>query len=206
MSEFYNSLHSNDRRPALPVNNTRTQHSVNEIMTSTTNKIEAAKQDLYEKIDVCCAQYGLYGLNVISKAISESLSRMISGINTTSTPKLVVKRPLPVVEANTQESTPDEELDENFEEEQPRARFGSAQFTNDFMSNIDKIFEACDEDSNAKAEQQMKARLLEQKQIDMLAEQARASAKQMTENDIESELNAAQNDFNLVQTENLHNV
>lgn len=205
---FTNFLDNNLRRavhnaaPAdldLPITTNRTeathaQQAAN-IMTTTTNKIEAAKNDLYEKIDVCCAQYGLYGLQVISEAISNSLSQMIHGMGRSSSQRPMYQQP---VAESYEQSQP---YQQQSSYAAPRMG-GAAAFADDFMNHIGDIFEACDKDVEQRADAQIKARLLEQKQADMIAAQQQAALKEQSEID----LAAHADDFELTAEENLHNV
>lgn len=206
-TNFLDSEQPRARRGAAPANldlpiatnhTPQMQPGAANIMASTNSKIENAKNDLYEKIDVCCAQYGLYGLQVISEAISNSLSQMIYGMNRTSS------RPAPRQQTY---SMPAESVDESTMYQQPaqpynRPAGGAAAFADDFMNHISDIFEACDKDVDQRAEAQIKARLLEQKQADMIASQQQAAANQQAEIDLATHAD----DFELTGEENLHNV
>lgn len=190
-------------RTDLTIAANRTQPAAANIMASTSNKIEQAKNDLYEKIDVCCAQYGLYGLQVISEAISDSLSQMINGMSRhASAPSRPAYVP-PTYAQSVDESASYEEAYQPVNQAYSQPRMGGvAAFTNSFMDRIGDIFEACDKDAEQRAEAQIKARLLEQKQADMIAAQQQSNIKQQAEDN----LAAHADDFELTSEENLHNV
>ena len=57
------------------------------ILEKVNTDLEAMKESLYEKIEICCAKYGLYGLELIEQSIAES----ISNIKTVVNPKKEVK-------------------------------------------------------------------------------------------------------------------
>ena len=57
------------------------------ILEKVNTDLEAIKESLYEKIEICCAKYGLYGLELIEQSIAES----ISNIKTVVNPKKEVK-------------------------------------------------------------------------------------------------------------------
>lgn len=191
-------------RTDLPIAANRTQPAAANIMASTSNKIEQAKNDLYEKIDVCCAQYGLYGLQVISEAISDSLSQMINGMSRhTSAPNRPAYVPPTYAQPVDESASYEEAYHQPVNQTYSQSRMGgAAAFTNNFMDRIGDIFEACDKDVEQRAEAQIKARLLEQKQADMLAAQQQSSIKQHAEDN----LAAHADDFELISEENLHNV
>ena len=90
MSDFYDYLNGGGRQqPSLPIANPRRpappspppKATAANLINSANSRIEQAKQALYDKIDVCCAQYGLYGLQIMEQAITQSLSVMINGGN-----------------------------------------------------------------------------------------------------------------------------
>lgn len=196
MSDFYDYLHGG--QPAsreLPVTNRRPAppspppaNPMSERMYNTAlNNIEQMKQQLCEKIDVCCAQYGLYGLKVIDKAITDSLRMMINGVQQPQMPQ--------------QYAQPAWQQNENFapagyqqpvapqQPQQPMSRdemmFGG------FVNNLDAILAECDKDVDKRAEEQMKQRLYEQKQADMMIAQNVDAARQNAQID----LSQHENDF-----------
>lgn len=64
--------------------NRRSERSTaSNMIEDTMSSIDGMKQVLYEKIDICCAQYGLYGLKVIETAITDALTNMIDGMKGT---------------------------------------------------------------------------------------------------------------------------
>ena len=83
-TDFYEYLHGGQSQPRasreLPITPQRQPQQAQQMFNSAMSNIEQVKRQLCEKIDVCCAQYGLYGLKVIDKAIAESLRAMINGV------------------------------------------------------------------------------------------------------------------------------
>jgi hypothetical protein len=71
--------------------------------------------------------------------------------------------------------------------------------TDAFMNNLDTILSECDKDADKRAEEQMKQRLYEQKQADMMIAQNVDSARQNANID----LAAHENDFTLESEEDL---
>lgn len=200
-SDVLNDLERNQRTNKtdmmdLPITHNQTKPAAANIMASTSNKIEQAKNDLYEKIDVCCAQYGLYGLQVISEAISNSLTQMISSMNRTVSTRQH-SYAMPVEESSEPAYRPQQQMSYG----QPRIG-GAEAFANDFMNHLGDIFEACDKDVDRRAEEQIKARLYEQKQNEILAAQQQVNDKRQAEIDLSEHAD----DFELTSEENLHNV
>ena len=179
MSDFYNYLHGDEQMPSqrasreLPIQ--RSQMRADQMYNSALNNIEQVKQQLYEKIDVCCAQYGLYGLKIIDKAIADSLRIMINGAN--QQPQMM---PQPATYQQPQQySIPEQYVPQQPQPQQPMSR--DEMMTNAFVANLDTILAECDKDADKRAEEQMKQRLYEQKQTDILlarnAEEMRNNAK-----------------------------
>ena len=83
-TDFYEYLHGGQQSQRasrdLPITPQRQPQQAQQMFNSAMSNIEQVKRQLCEKIDVCCAQYGLYGLKVIDKAIAESLRAMINGV------------------------------------------------------------------------------------------------------------------------------
>ena len=51
------------------------------ILEKVNTDLEAIKESLYEKIEICCAKYGLYGLELIEQSIAESISNIKTVVN-----------------------------------------------------------------------------------------------------------------------------
>lgn len=51
------------------------------ILEKVNTDLEAMKESLYEKIEICCAKYGLYGLELIEQSIAESISNIKTVVN-----------------------------------------------------------------------------------------------------------------------------
>lgn len=83
IAEADDELPVETRRAQVSRQTSRNQLAANLIDNANT-QINKAKQSLYEKIEVCCAQYGLYGLQIIEQAISQSLADMINNGRTSN--------------------------------------------------------------------------------------------------------------------------
>lgn len=168
---------------------------------SAMNNIEQIKQQLNEKIEVCCAQYGLYGLKVIDKAIADSLRAMING----------VQAPQPMQQPVYQPQYQPQQYVENYGQQpvmipqapqpaQPQQFMTRDEMMTDaFINNLDTILAECDKDADKRAEEQMKQRLYEQKQADMLIAQNVDAARQNAQID----LSQHENDFVVESEEDL---
>ena len=162
------------------------------------SNIEQVKRQLCEKIDVCCAQYGLYGLKVIDKAIAESLRAMINGVAQPMQQQHIPQQ-LPIQYPQVNENvyggyTPRPQMmppQQSMTQEEA--------LTDSFMNNLDAILSECDKDADKRAEEQMKQRLYEQKQADMMIAQNVDTARQNANID----LAAHENDFTLESEEDL---
>ena len=51
------------------------------ILEKVNTDLEAMKESLYEKIEICCAKYGLYGLELIEQSIAESIANIKTVVN-----------------------------------------------------------------------------------------------------------------------------
>ena len=165
--------------------------------SSAMNSIEQIKQQLYDKIDVCCAQYGLYGLKVIDRAIADSLRSMISGVQPTqqyaqTSPQRQNIEPVSVQDHMYNMHGP--------VMSQSNMTFDEA-LTNNFMNNLDMIMAECDKDANARAQEQIRQRMYEQQQTDLLIAQNVETAEQKAEID----LSKHENDFVELSEENSRN-
>ena len=201
-TDFYEYLHGGQQQPRasrdLPITPQRQPQQAQQMFNSAMSNIEQVKRQLCEKIDVCCAQYGLYGLKVIDKAIAESLRAMING----------VAQPMPQQPMPQQMSIQYPQVNENvyggytprpqmMPPQQPMTR--EEAMTDAFMNNLDTILSECDKDADKRAEEQMKQRLYEQKQADMMIAQNVDTARQNANID----LAAHENDFTLESEEDL---
>ena len=201
-TDFYEYLHGGQQSQRasrdLPITPQRRQQPAQQMYDSAMSNIEQVKRQLCEKIDVCCAQYGLYGLKVIDKAIAESLHAMING----------VAQPMQQQHIQQQMSIQYPQVNENvyggyaprpqmLPPQQPMTR--EEAMTDAFMNNLDTILSECDKDADKRAEEQMKQRLYEQKQADMMIAQNVDSARQNANID----LAAHENDFMLESEEDL---
>ena len=201
-TDFYNYLHGRQQQTSndLPIAPTqRKPQQAQQMYNSAMSNIEQVKHQLYEKIDVCCAQYGLYGLKVIDKAIAESLRAMINGVAQPAMPQQMPQqmpmqyappanegyyggyRPAPQMQQPQQPMTQEEAIN------------------NSFMNNLDTILSECDKDAEKRAEEQMKQRIYEQKQTDMMIAQNVDNARQNANFD----LAAHENDFTLESEQDL---
>lgn len=201
-TDFYEYLHGGQQQPHaprdLPVTPQRQPQVAQQMYNSAMSNIEQVKRQLCEKIDVCCAQYGLYGLKVIDKAIAESLRAMING----------VAQPMPQQPMPQQMPIQYPQVNENvYGGYTPRPQMMPPQqsmsqeeaLTDSFMNNLDAILSECDKDADKRAEEQMKQRLYEQKQADMMIAQNVDTARQNANID----LAAHENDFTLESEEDL---
>lgn len=201
-TDFYEYLHGGQQSQRasrdLPITPQRQPQQAQQMFNSAMSNIEQVKRQLCEKIDVCCAQYGLYGLKVIDKAIAESLRAMINGV-AQPMPQQPVPQQMPIQYPQVNENvyggyTPRPQM---MPPQQPMTR--EEALTDSFMNNLDAILSECDKDADKRAEEQMKQRLYEQKQADMMIAQNVDSARQNANID----LAAHENDFTLVSEEDL---
>ena len=201
-TDFYEYLHGGQQQPRaprdLPVTPQRQPQVAQQMFNSAMSNIEQVKRQLCEKIDVCCAQYGLYGLKVIDKAIAESLRAMINGV-VQPMPQQPMPQQMPVQYPQVNENvyggyTPRPQM---MPLQQPMTR--EEALTDSFMNNLDAILSECDKDADKRAEEQMKQRLYEQKQADMMIAQNVDTARQNANID----LAAHENDFTLESEEDL---
>lgn len=200
-TDFYEYLHGGQQQPRasrdLPITPQRQPQQAQQMFNSAMSNIEQVKRQLCEKIDVCCAQYGLYGLKVIDKAIAESLRAMINGVAQPVPQPMPQQMPIqyPQVNENVYGGyTPRPQM---MPPQQPMTR--EEAMTDAFMNNLDTILSECDKDADKRAEEQMKQRLYEQKQADMMIAQNVDSARQNANID----LAAHENDFTLESEEDL---
>lgn len=201
-TDFYEYLHGGQQQPRaprdLPVTPQRQPQVAQQMYNSAMSNIEQVKRQLCEKIDVCCAQYGLYGLKVIDKAIAESLRAMINGV-AQPMPQQLVPQQMPIQYPQVNENvyggyTPRPQMmppQQSMTQEEA--------LTDSFMNNLDTILSECDKDADKRAEEQMKQRLYEQKQADMMIAQNVDTARQNANID----LAAHENDFTLESEEDL---
>ena len=201
-TDFYEYLHGGQQQPRasrdLPITPQRQPQQAQQMFNSAMSNIEQVKRQLCEKIDVCCAQYGLYGLKVIDKAIAESLRAMINGV-VQPMPQQPMPQQMPMQYPQVNENvyggyTPRPQM---MPPQQPMTR--EEAMTDAFMNNLDTILSECDKDADKRAEEQMKQRLYEQKQADMMIAQNVDSARQNANID----LAAHENDFTLESEEDL---
>jgi hypothetical protein len=206
MSDFYDYLNCGGRKqPSLPITNSRRpappppppKATATNLINSANSRIEQAKQALYDKIDVCCAQYGLYGLQIIEQAVTQSLSVMINGGNLVASqrqPQYAPPTP-PPPQAYQQPWG----YNESYQQPQRQPANYEEVIADSFMNNLGAVMENCDREFDKKAEADMKQRLFEQKQYDMIAAQNRA----MPPIDINETLAAHANDFEVTSEEDL---
>lgn len=201
-TDFYEYLHGGQQQPRasrdLPITPQRQPQQAQQMFNSAMSNIEQVKRQLCEKIDVCCAQYGLYGLKVIDKAIAESLRAMINGV-AQPMPQQPMPQQMPIQYPQVNENvyggyTPRPQM---MPSQQPMTREEAMTYA--FMNNLDTILSECDKDADKRAEEQMKQRLYEQKQADMMIAQNVDSARQNANID----LAAHENDFTLESEEDL---
>lgn len=192
MSDFYDYLHKGNNEQQnmtrdLPLVRRNAVQQDTNMYSSAMNSIEQIKQQLYDKIDVCCAQYGLYGLKVIDRAIADSLRSMINGVNPSQTQSCNWPQP--------QQSKPVQVQGHMYNSYGPIMSQSNMSFdealTNNFMNNLDTIMSECDRDANTRAQEQIKQRLYEQQQADLIVAQNVETAKKEAEID----LSKHENDF-----------
>ena len=205
MSDFYDYLNGGSRQqPSLPITNVRRpaptppKATATNLINSANSRIEQAKQALYDKIDVCCAQYGLYGLQIIEQAVTQSLSVMINGGNPVAPQRQPQYAP-PTQPPPQAYQQPLWGYNESYQQPQRQPANYEEAMTDSFMNNLCAVMENCDREFDKKAEADMKQRLFEQKQYDMLAAQNRA----MPPIDINETLAAHANDFEVTSEEDL---
>lgn len=201
-TDFYEYLHGGQQSQRasrdLPITPQRRQQPAQQMYDSAMSNIEQVKRQLCEKIDVCCAQYGLYGLKVIDKAIAESLRAMINGV-AQPMPQQSMPQQMPIQYPQVSENVyggyaPRPQM---LPPQQPMTQ--EEALTDSFMNNLDAILSECDKDADKRAEEQMKQRLYEQKQADMMIAQNVDTARQNANID----LAAHENDFMLESEEDL---
>lgn len=205
MSDFYEYMHGGGRQqPSLPIANPRRpappspppKATAANLINSANSRIEQAKQALYDKIDVCCAQYGLYGLQIIEQAVTQSLSVMINGGNPVAPQRQPQYAPPP---PPPQYQQPPWGYNESYQQPQRQPVNYEEAMADSFMNNLGAVMENCDREFDKKAEADMKQRLFEQKQYDMIAAQNRA----MPPINIDEALAAHANDFEVTSEEDL---
>lgn len=208
MSDFYDYLNGGGRQqPSLPIAHQRRpappspppKPTAANLINSANSRIEQAKQALYDKIDVCCAQYGLYGLQIIEQAVTQSLSVMINGGNPVAPQRQPQYAPPPPPPPQGYQPPP-WGYNESYQPQPQRqpANYEEA-MADSFMNNLGAVMENCDREFDKKAEADMKQRLFEQKQYDMIAAQNRA----MPPINIDEALAAHANDFEVTSEEDL---
>lgn len=197
-TDFYEYLHGGQQQPRasrdLPITPQRQPQQAQQMFNSAMSNIEQVKRQLCEKIDVCCAQYGLYGLKVIDKAIAESLRAMINGV---AQPMPQQQMPIQYPQVNENVYGGYTSRQQMMPLQQPMTQ--EEALTDSFMNNLDAILSECDKDADKRAEEQMKQRLYEQKQADMMIAQNVDTARQNANID----LAAHENDFTLESEEDL---
>ena len=205
MSDFYDYLNGGGRQqPSLPIAHQRRpappspppKPTAANLINSANSRIEQAKQALYDKIDVCCAQYGLYGLQIIEQAVTQSLSVMINGGNPVAPQRQPQYAPPP---PPPQYQQPPWGYNESYQQPQRQPANYEEAMADSFMNNLGAVMENCDREFDKKAEADMKQRLFEQKQYDMIAAQNRA----MPPINIDEALAAHANDFEVTSEEDL---
>ena len=205
MSDFYDYLNGDGRQqPSLPITNARRpapppqKATAANLINSANSRIEQAKHALYDKIDVCCAQYGLYGLQIIEQAVTQSLSVMINGGNPAAPQRQPQYAPPPPPPPQSYQQPP-WSYNESYQQPQRQPANYEEAMADIFMNNLGTVMENCDREFDKKAEADMKQRLFEQKQYDMLAAQNRA----MPPIDIDETLAFHSNDFVVTSEEDL---
>lgn len=205
MSDFYDYLNGDGRQqPSLPITNSRRpaplpqKATAANLLNSANSRIEQAKHALYDKIDVCCAQYGLYGLQIIEQAVTQSLSVMINGGNPVAPQRQPQYAPPPPTPPQAYQQ-PHWGYNESYQQPQRQPANYEEAMADSFMNNLGAVMENCDREFDKKAEADMKQRLFEQKQYDMLAAQNRA----MPPIDIDETLASHANDFVVTSEEDL---
>ena len=201
MSDFYDYLNCDgSQKPSLPITNSRRpapppqKATAANLINSANSRIEQAKQALYDKIDVCCAQYGLYGLQIIEQAVTQSLSEMINGGNPVAPQRQPQCAPPP-----QSYQQPPFGYNESYQQPQRQPANYEEVMADSFMNNLGAVMENCDREFDKKAEAEMKQRLFEQKQYDMIAAQNR----DMPPIDIDEALATHANDFVVTSEEDL---
>lgn len=204
MSDFYDYWMGGRQQPSLPITNSRRlapppqKDTAANVINSANSRIEQAKRSLYDKIDVCCAQYGLYGLQIIEQAVIQSLSVMINGGNPVAQqrqPQDAQPQPPPQQSYQLQPFG----YNESYQQHQRQPANYEEAIADSFMNNLGAVMENCDREFDKKAEAEMKQRLFEQKQYDMIAAQNRA----MPPIDIDETLATHANDFVVTSEEDL---
>lgn len=206
MSDFYDYLNCDGRQqPSLPITNSRRpapppqKATAANLINSANSRIEQAKHTLYDKIDVCCAQYGLYGLQIIEQAVTQSLSVMINGGNPVAPQRQPQYAPPPPPPPPQSYQQPPFGYNESYQQPQRQPANYEEAMADSFMNNLGAVMENCDREFDKKAEADMKQRLFEQKQYDMIAAQNRA----MPPIDIDETLATYANDFVVTSEEDL---
>ena len=202
MSDFYDYWMGGRQQPSLPTANPRRtappspppKATAANLINSANSRIEQAKQALYDKIDVCCAQYGLYGLQIIEQAVTQSLSEMINGCN----PVAPQRQPQCAPPPQSYQQQP-WGYNESYQQPQRQPANYEEAMADSFLNNLGAVMENCDREFDKKAEADMKQRLFEQKQYDMIAAQNRA----MPPIDIDETLASHSNDFVVTSEEDL---
>lgn len=204
MAEFYDYWMGGRQQPSLQITNSRKlapppqKATAANVINSANSRIEQAKRSLYDKIDVCCAQYGLYGLQIIEQAVIQSLSVMINGGNPIAPqrqPQAAPPQPPPQQSYQQQPFG----YNESYQQHQRQPANYEEAMADSFMNNLGAVMENCDREFDKKAEADMKQRLFEQKQYDMIAAQNRA----MPPIDIDETLATHINDFVVTSEEDL---
>ena len=206
MSDFYDYLNGGRQQPSLPIAQQRRpappsqppKATAANLINSANSRIEQAKQALYDKIDVCCAQYGLYGLQIIEQAVTQSLSEMINGGNPVAPQRQPQYAPPPPPPPHGYQPQP-WGYNESYQQPQRQPANYEEAMADSFMNNLGAVMENCDREFAKKADADMKQRLFEQKQYDMIAAQNRA----MPPIDINEALAAHANDFEVTSEEDL---
>ena len=204
MSDFYDYWMGGRQQPSLPITNSRRlapppqKATAANVINSANSRIEQAKRSLYDKIDVCCAQYGLYGLQIIEQAVIQSLSVMINGGNPVA-PQRQPQAAQPQPPPQQSYQLPPLGYNESYQQQQRQPANYEEAMADSFMNNLGTVMENCDREFDKKAEADMKQRLFEQKQYDMIAAQNRA----MPPSDIEETLATHANDFVVTSEEDL---
>ena len=202
-TDFYEYLHGGQQSQRasrdLPITPQRRQQPAQQMYDSAMSNIEQVQRQLCEKIVVCCAQYGLYGLKVIDKAIAESLRAMINGVAQPMPQQQMTQQQMPIQYPQVNENVYGgyTTRPQMMPPQQPMTR--EEAMTDAFMNNLDTILSECDKDADKRAEEQMKQRLYEQKQADMMIAQNVDTARQNANID----LAAHENDFTLESEEDL---
>ena len=205
MTDFYDYVNGGSRQqPSLPITNSRRlapppqKATAANLINSANSRIEQAKHALYDKIDVCCAQYGLYGLQIIEQAVTQSLSVMINGGNPVAPQRQQQYAP-PQPPPPQSYQQPPWGYNESYQQPQRQPANYEEAMADSFLNNLGAVMENCDREFDKKAEADLKQRLFEQKQYDMIAAQNRA----MPPIDIDEILATHTNDFVVTSEEDL---